>query len=294
MNSNQKNPVESFRPKKKRVDGLTVFAYFMLAFWSFLIIFVLGLAVMFSMKSSVELFQNPWSLPTSFATIAANFKKAWFTSSMGRFLLNSVMIISVSLTVTLLTSAMASYVLTRFKFPGNRFLMTLLITGMGVPIQLLLIPLYKLVSSMGLADSYVGLVIVYSTSSIPFTAYVLSGFFSSIPSDVIDSALIDGASQHRLFWSIVMPLAKPGLIAVTSFNFTWVWNEYMIALVLTSKKTLRTISLGMYALQGSMTYTVDWGALFAGVVIMLIPATILFVLLNKYIISGVTVGAVKG
>lgn len=295
MNSNRNAAIApAVRKRRKPIDGLKVFTWIMLGFWTLLICGVLAIAISFSFKSSVEIFQNPWAPPTTIETAVRNYVKAWSTSQMGTYLFNSIIIVTASLIITLLVSAMAAYVLTRFQFWGKKFLTASLILGMGVPLQLMVIPLYKLLSTFAMTDTYQGLVIVYATVCIPFTAFVLTGFFSSIPGDVIEAATMDGCTQNRLFWKIVMPLAKPGLIAVTSFNFVWIWNEYLLALVFTSKKSLRTISLGMYALQGSMTYTVDWGALFAGVVIMMIPAAIIFVLLNKYIISGVTVGAVKG
>ena len=295
MNSNAET-IKPLRPIKRRkpADGLKIFTWILLSFWTLLICGVLAIAISFSFKSSVEIFQNPWTPPTSLETMIRNYVKAWSTSQMGTYLFNSVVIVSASLIITLLVSAMSAYILTRFRFWGRKVLTASLVLGMGVPLQLMVIPLYKLLSTFAMTDTYRGLVIVYATVCIPFTVFVLMGFFSSIPSDIIEAATVDGCSQNRLFWKIVMPLAKPGLIAVTSFNFVWIWNEYLLALVFTSKKALRTISLGMYALQGSMTYTVDWGALFAGVVIMVVPAAIIFVLLNKYIISGVTVGAVKG
>lgn len=295
MNSNTA-AVKKYHPVKHRkpVDGLKIFTCLVIGFWTLLICGVLAIAISFSFKSSVEIFQNPWSMPTSLDTMVRNYVKAWSTSQMGTYLFNSVVIVSSSLVITLLISSMAAYILTRFRFWGRKVLTASLVLGMGVPLQLMVIPLYKLLSAFAMTDTYRGLVIIYATVCIPFTVFVLMGFFSSIPSDIIEAATVDGCSQNRLFWRIVMPLAKPGLIAVTSFNFVWIWNEYLLALVFTSKKSLRTISLGMYALQGSMTYTVDWGALFAGVVIMVVPAAIIFVLLNKYIISGVTVGAVKG
>jgi ABC-type glycerol-3-phosphate transport system permease component len=280
--------------KNKPLDGLKVFARIALAFWTLLIVCILLLVVLYSFKTSKEIFLDPWALPTSIANVIRNYVKAWSTSQMGVFLFNSLFIVSSSLIITLLVSAMAAYILSRFKFRGRNILTASLVLGMGVPLQLMIIPLYKLQSSLALTDTYQGLVIVYATVCIPFTVFVLMGFFSTIPTDIIEAAIVDGCGQNHLFWIIAMPLAKPGLIAVTSFNFVWIWTEYLLALVFTTKKSLRTISLGMYALQGSMTYAVDWGALFAGVVIMAVPSAVIFVLLNKYIISGVTVGAVKG
>jgi ABC-type glycerol-3-phosphate transport system permease component len=288
-----KNKDAVVRPGRP-VDGLKIFTWAALVFWMVMIIGVLSIAVSFSFKSSVEIFQNPWSPPSTMKTALRNYLKAWSTSQMGVYLFNSLLIVSTSLIITLVVSAMAAYILARFRFPGRNLLKALLVLGMGVPLQLMLIPLFKLQSVFSLTDTYQGLVTVYVTVCIPFTVFVLMGFFSTIPTDIIEAAIVDGCSQNRLFWIIAVPLSKPGLIAVTSFNFVWIWNEYLLALVFTSKKSLRTISLGMYALQGSMTYTVDWGALFAGVVIMVVPAAVIFVLLNKYIISGVTVGAVKG
>lgn len=293
MNSDHKAVAQGYK-NKKRVDGLKVFTWIIVILWTILICGVLAITIMLSLKSSVKIFQNPWSLPDSFEDIVKNYTKAWVTSQMGTYLFNSVIIVSISLMLTLIVSAMASYILTRFNFWGRKFLTVVLLLGQGIPLQLMLIPLYKMLSNFGMVDTYPGLIIVYATACIPFTVYVLTGFFSTVPGEVIEAATIDGCSQNRLFWEIVIPLVKPGLIAVTSFNFTWMWNEYLLALVFTSSKSLRTISLGMYSLQGSMTFTVDWGALFAGVVIMLIPAAVVFGLLNKYVISGATIGAVKG
>lgn len=293
MNSDHKAVAQGYK-NKKRVDGLKIFTWIIVILWTILICGVLAITIMLSLKSSVKIFQNPWSLPDSFEDIVKNYTKAWVTSQMGTYLFNSVIIVSISLMLTLIVSAMASYILTRFNFWGRKFLTVVLLLGQGIPLQLMLIPLYKMLSNFGMVDTYPGLIIVYATACIPFTVYVLTGFFSTVPGEVIEAATIDGCSQNRLFWEIVIPLVKPGLIAVTSFNFTWMWNEYLLALVFTSSKSLRTISLGMYSLQGSMTFTVDWGALFAGVVIMLIPAAVVFGLLNKYVISGATIGAVKG
>jgi len=297
MNTNELKASEivpEYKRKRKPVEGIHIVAGFVLTFWTLLILSVILLTFMFSLKTSVEIFQDPWALPTSLAMALRNYDKAWSIARMGTYLLNSTFIVSVSLMISLVVSAMAAYVLTRFNFKGSKLLLICLILGMGVPLQLMVIPLYRQMAFFSLVDTYIGLVIIYATVCIPFTVFVLTGFFSSIPSDIIEAATVDGSSQNRLFWTILMPLAQPGLIAVTSFNFVWIWNEYLLALVFTTRPTLRTISLGMYALQGSMTYTVDWGALFAGVVIMIVPAAIIFLLMNKYIVSGVTVGAVKG
>jgi len=189
---------------------------------------------------------------------------------------------------------MMAHALTRFEFKFRKPLLSLLIFSIAVPTQLLLIALYAQLMGVRMVNTRIGLILVYSALWLPFTLFVLTGFFRTIPKELEESAIIDGCGEFRLFLQIMVPLVQPGLICVCVFNFVSMWNEYMLALVLASRQSLRTISLGMYALRDAMMYSSNWGGLFAAIIIMLIPAAIIFITLQKYLIQGLTAGALKG
>jgi len=270
-----------------RVPATTV-----LVLWTAFTIFAFLWIVMSSFKGNQELFASAWSLPTTLHF--ENYVKAWSVVRMGDFFLNSLVVVSISTAAIVAVSAPASYVLSRVPFPGREVVSNTFIIGMGVPYQLLLVPLFILLTRIKLVDTLPGLITVYVALSLPFTVFLLTGFFRSLPSELEDSAAIDGASEYQIFYRVMLPLASPGIITAAIFNFIGLWNEYMLALVMINDQDKRTLSLGLYSLQGSMQYTADWVGLFAGVVIVMVPTLILFVVLSERVIEGITLGATKG
>jgi len=212
---------------------------------------------------------------------------------MGTYFLNSVGVVFVSVFIILLVSAPASYVLSRVKFRGNNLITLFFTAGMGIPIPLLFIPLFIILTTIKQINTLPGLGILYISFSIPFTVFMLTGFFGSLPNELEEAAIIDGCSDFQVFWRVMLPLASPGLITAAIFNFISLWNEYQVALVFVSEPNNRTLSLGLYSLQNAMQYTGDWVGLMAGVVIIMIPTIILYVFLSEKMISGITMGAVK-
>ncbi len=267
-------------------------AHIILGIWSILILSILWIAVINSFKTSAEIYANILALPSHLHF--ENYRNALINSQLYRFFFNSVIIVGSTLVILTVICAMAAYVLSRFKFRGRQALITSIIFGMSVPELLLIIPLYSMLSKMNLLDTKFCLILIYVSLCIPFTIYVLIGHYNALPNEVREAAIVDGCSESKTFWKIMFPLSKPGLFAVASFNFVWMWNEYLLAMVFTTSKESRTMAFGMYALQNSMTFTIDYGALFAGIVLMIVPAAIIFMTFHKYIISGVTVGAIKG
>ena len=172
-------------------------------------------------------------------------------------------------------------------------LTTYVILGMGIPIPLLYIPLFSLLTNLGLADSLLGLTIVFVATSIPFTVYLLTGFFSGIPSAISDAAIMDGCTSWQLFAKVLLPLSRSGLITAAIFNTIWLWNEYQLTIVLITTQDEKTLPLGLFALQNSTQYSGNWTQLFAGVTIVVIPTLIAFIFLSEKIIAGMTAGAVK-
>jgi raffinose/stachyose/melibiose transport system permease protein len=268
--------------------------YSILIGWSALTIFIFSWLLLSSLKTNVEIFGSPWAFPaTPFAAFAANFGKAWNLSKMGAYFGNSVVVTSLSVLLVLAVSAPAAYALARIRFFGNAFLSFYFIAGLGLPLQLILIPLFVLLTRLGLANTLQGLILTYVAVSIPFTILLLTGFFRTLPTELEDAAAIDGCSEFGIFWRIMLPLAVPGLLTAAILNFVIIWNEFLLALLIIKKDALRTMPLGIYSLRYSMQYTADWSALFAGVVIVLVPNFLFYLMFSDRVASGITLGSGK-
>ena len=212
---------------------------------------------------------------------------------MQLYFFNSILVVLASVFVVVAVSAPAAYVLSRVPFIGNSAVSYYFIAGMGLPFQLILVPLFVMLSKIGLADSLEGLILVYVGVSIPFTVLLLTGFFKTLPVELEDAASVDGCSDFGIFWKVMMPLGTPGLITAAIFNFISIWNEYLLAMLIINSDKLRTLPLGVMNIRYSMQYTADWTALFAAVVIVIIPNFLLYIFLSDRIMSGLTLGVGK-
>jgi N-acetylglucosamine transport system permease protein len=245
-----------------------------------------------SLKTSLELFTNPW-LPTM-KPQWSNFLDAWTKANIGRYFINSVFVTAVTMFLILLIGSMAAYALSRFVFKGREILQTAFISGMMFPVFLGIVPLFLLLAKLNMLDNYFGLITVYVAYSLSFTIFVLTGFFKSLPHELAEAGLIDGCSQFTVFWRIMLPLAKPGLIAAGIFNFFGIWNEYPLALVIINTSDLRTLPLGIANLVMQQQYETNWGALFASLVIVMVPSLLVYLFFQRQITEGLTAGALKG
>ncbi len=264
----------------------------LLLVWTFLVVFPFLWMLMTAFKSDQEILFSPWRFPHHLYW--DNFARAWNSAHIGRYFLNTLIVLSGSLTGTLLISAMASYVLARFDFPGKNFLFILFIAGLMFPVFLALVPLFFLVQDLHMAGTYQGLILVYIAYSLPFTIFFMTGFFKTLPTEVAEAAIIDGASQYRVFFDIMLPMAKPGLIAMGIFNFIGQWNQFLLPLVLMPNAHRYLLSQGLAALAIQQGYQNDYGALFAALVITMLPTLVVYVLFQKRLESGLTAGALKG
>lgn len=211
-----------------------------------------------------------------------------------RYFKNSILYTVAGCAGVIVLAAPASYVMANYVFKGRRLLQTAYISTMGIPGVMLMIPLFMIVSKLQLNKSVFLLMVIYICISTPFTIFYLSGFFSTIPSSIQEAALIEGCSHIKAFWKVVFPVAQPGIVTVTIFNFISLWNEYMWALIFANTGERRTLALGLQAIVDSMRYSGDWSGLFAAVVIVIVPTFIMFILLSEKIMGGMTGGAVKG
>lgn len=285
---NTKNQV----PSRKLLPNLPY--YTILVLWAIVTITVFVWVVSSSLKTNKEVFKDPWALPsTPLTSGVANYLKAWEVSHMQVYFLNSVMVVIASVLIIVIVSAPAAYVLSRIPFFGSEPITYYFIAGMGMPFQLILVPLFVLLNKLSLSNTLQGLTLVYIGVSIPFTVLLLTGFFRTLPMDLEDAAAIDGCSDFEIFWKVMMPLGAPGLITAAIFNFISIWNEYLLAMLIINSDKLRTLPLGVMNIRYSMQYTADWTALFAAVVIVIIPNFLLYIFLSDRLISGLTLGAGK-
>jgi N-acetylglucosamine transport system permease protein len=287
----------------RRLLGLAL-TYLALGPYSLLILFPLAWLSYTSLKTTPEIFENAWALPKEPQWV--NFRNAWYGQSgepgLGPYFVNSIWITVVSVTLILTLSAMATYALTRFRFRGADALLNLFISGMVFPVFLAVVPLFLLLNQTripvlapkGFVNHYAGLVAVYVAYSLPFTVFVLSGFFRSLPRELEEASAIDGASRWQTFLRVMLPLARPGLIVAGVFNVIGIWNEYPLALVLLSDRTRYTLPLGLAQITQRQQYSADWGALFAALFLVMLPTMIVYLFFQKQISEGLTAGAVKG
>lgn len=266
--------------------------YVFLIFWSLITIFIFLWLTQSSFKTNREVFGSPWTLPaTPLSAAEANYGKAWNLSHMSVYFSNSVIVTLFAVLAVVLVSAPAAYVLSRVNFPGSTFVSYYFIAGLGLPYQLILVPLFVMLARFHLADTLQGLILTYVGVSIPFTILLLTGFFRTLPTELEDAGAIDGCSEFGIFWKVMMPLAGPGLFTAAIFNFVSIWNEFLLAKLIVSNDALKTLPLGVMNIRLSMQYTADWSALFAAVVIVIIPNFLVFLVLSERIMAGLTLGS---
>jgi ABC-type glycerol-3-phosphate transport system permease component len=299
--------------------------YAILGLW--LVIVVMPLVWVFanSVRSSREFVENPFGIPwvvsgapegaliagdpTPWESMVSNYRTAWVESNFSRYFLNSIIVTGASLLGILAFGAMAAYVLARFTFRGSTLLYLFFISGMMIPAQLVLIPLFFQFTTLSewgsavlrpfgyelhLHDSLSGLIIIYIALSLPFTILVLTGFFRTLPGTLREAAIIDGCGEAGVFWHIMLPLARPGMVTAAIFNFIGLWNEYLFALVIVNSEAKRTLPLGLASISMQAQYKTDFGLLFAALVIVLVPTILVYMVLQRRLTSGITVGALKG
>jgi len=259
--------------------------------WCAFSIFVFFWLIFCSFKTNREFFKDAWGIPDAFQW--QNYVKIFTEYDLGTNFKNSLEIVAISVFFIVLVSAPAAYVLSRCKFPGSRILSKFFTLGMGVPFQLMLVPLFFQMYSLGIVGSKLSLILVYIALSLPFTIFLMEGFFRSLPSVLEEAAYIDGCTPTKAFFSVMLPLGKPGLVTAAIFNFVSLWNEFLLALTFINDRKDYPLSVGLYALQGSLQYTGDWVALIAALVVITLPTLIIYLFLSRQIISGLTMGAVK-
>ena len=260
--------------------------------WAVIVIFPMIWMIYSSFKTDQELFFSPWAPPMELQW--DNFARAWTKAHVGDYLLNTLIVVIPALLLTLIISAMAAYVLARFEFVGRRFLFYMFLSGMLFPVFLALVPLFNLVNQLKMLNTFHGLILVYIAYSLPFTIFFLTGFFKTLPTEIEESAIMDGANPYQVFFKVMLPMASPGLISMGIFNFLGMWNQYVLPLVLISDESKYMLSQGLAFMLFKQFYENDWSALFAAITIIMVPTLIVYITFQKQIQDGITTGALKG
>ena len=269
--------------------------YIILLLWISFTFILLGWVLLASFSTTKEIFSN--QLLAS-GPHFENYVKAWVNSDVAGIFRNSLIYSVISCILLILICAPAAYVLARFVFPGNKLIQTGFVSAMGVPVVMILLPLFGIVANLGILNHVMSnavlLIFLYIGINVPYTTIFLMTFFGNLSRAFEEAAAIDGCPPTKTFWLIMLPMAQPGIITVTIFNFINIWNEYFISLIFANSDQLRPIAVGLYSMINSMKYTGDWAGMFAAVVIVFLPTFILYLFLSEKIIAGVTGGGVKG
>ena len=269
--------------------------YLILIIWITFTFVLLGWVLLASFSTTKEIFSN--KLLDS-GLHFENYVKAWINSDVAGIFRNSLVYSIISCTLLIIICAPAAYVLARFIFPGNKLIQTGFVSAMGVPVVMIVLPLFGIVANMGILNHVLSnavlLIFLYIGINVPYTTIFLMTFFSNLSRAFEEAAAIDGCPPTKTFWLIMLPMAQPGIITVTIFNFINIWNEYFISLIFANSDQLRPIAVGLYSMINSMKYTGDWAGMFAAVVIVFLPTFILYIFLSEKIIAGVTGGGVMG
>lgn len=258
---------------------------------------------MASIKENVEFYRNPWALPNGF--YFQNFIDAWESANMASYMLNSVIVTVVALILLIIIALPASYVLARFKFKSSKFWNVLFMAGLFINVNYIVVPIFlmlsgadrflnKTIGSTFFLNNIFVLALVYAATALPFTIYLLSGYFKTLAKDYEEAAYVDGAGYFRTMVQIIIPMAKPSIVTVILFNFLAFWNEYIISMTLLTKPEIKTLPVGLMNLMAAQRSAVQYGRMYAGLVIVMLPTLIMYMLVQKKLTQGMTVGGLKG
>lgn len=271
--------------------------YVLVTLWTLFTFVLIGWIIAASLATTKEIFQGKaLSFPSGLHF--ENYVKAWTSQNVSVFFLNSLGYASISTFLLILVAAPAAYAMSRFKFFINRPLQSGFVAAMGVPITMIILPLFGVVTQLQLLQQDITIrmlmIFLYVGINIPYTTIFLLTFFSNLSRSYEEAAAIDGCPPVRTFWKIMLPLAQPGIITVSIFNFINIWNEYFMSLIFANGDQQRPVAVGLYSMINAMRYTGDWAGMFAAVIIVFLPTFLIFIFLSEKIIAGVTGGGVKG
>ena len=246
---------------------------------------------MTSFKTTSQIFPSPFSFPTSLNL--QNYTDAWTTAGIGSYFVNTVIVVGSALVIVMILGAMCAYVLARFQFFGSRAIYYLMLAGLTFPIFLAIVPLFFTLKNFGILNTLPGLIITYVAFALPFTVFFLFSFFKALPDEIAEAAAIDGAGEWQTFFRIMLPMARTGFATVAIFNFLGLWNQFLIPVALNTNVDNYVLSQGMAAFASQAGYAVDFGQLFAAVVITVTPVLLVYIIFQRQLQGSVSQGTNK-
>ncbi|HIE03610.1 MAG TPA: carbohydrate ABC transporter permease [Candidatus Latescibacteria bacterium] len=271
-----------------------VVLYGLLVLWSMICLYPLIWMLSTSLKTMSEVAKNTMALiPEAFRW--ENYVEAWTKGNFGTYFKNSIVVTVTTLLLVLWTASMTAYAVAREDFPGRRLILFSLVATLFIPAEATLVPVFHIAKNLGLLNSLAGLIVVSTAGSQVVSIYLIQAYFRTIPKDLDDAAKIDGCNLFQTYWHVILPLAKPVLATVAILTFMGTWNAYLLPLAFTmSKPELRTLPVGLVAFQSGFAFSVNWPLLCAGAAISLMPIVVLYIFLQRYFVSGIAAGALKG
>jgi multiple sugar transport system permease protein len=247
-------------------------------------------ALLTSVRTQDEISLNGfWRIPT--ALTVDNFIEAWERGRVSRYLGNSFLITIPSLVATLFLSSLSAFALARYRFRGNTALYFMFVAGTMLPFQILLLPVFRLANTLHIYNTHWALIAIHTAFQMGFCTFVLRNFMRTVPTDILDAARVDGCSEFRIYWQIMLPLSLPSLAALATLEFTWIFNDYLWAIILVQDDALKPVTAGLASLQGQ--FTTNWPVITAGSLIAIVPTVVVFAFLQRYFIQGLTLGSGK-
>ena len=278
-----------FRGASPWRKAAVVLAEIAFGFYSLIIFYPLVNMILSSFKSTREIFQTPFALPTTFDF--GNYVTVWVKRGFGRYFFNSLWITATSMVFVLLFGSMAAYGVSRYKYKLSTLVYMLFLSGIMLPLKAAIIPLFILMKRLDLVNKPLSVILIFIAMGLPSTVFILSGFMKAIPMDLEYAARIDGCTEWGIYRRIVMPVVAPAVTLVTIYNAVPIWNDFFFPLVFLQSNKWKTLPVGLTSFFGQ--YSTDWGLLFTGLSIAIVPVLILYLFMAKYFIRGMTAGAVK-
>jgi N-acetylglucosamine transport system permease protein len=276
-------------PASERAFGTV--SHTVLIIWAAVVVLPLVWTLVTSFKTTREIFASPFSPPTSLTFV--NYVNAWTTAGIGNYFVNTVIVVGSALVIVMVLGAMCAYVLARFQFFGNRAIYYAMLAGLTFPVFLAIVPLFFTLQNFGLLNTLPGLTITYVAFALPFTVFFLFSFFRALPEEIAEAAAIDGAGEWATFFRVMLPMARNGMASVLIFNFLGLWNQFLIPVALNTNADNYVLSQGMANFASQAGYSVDYGALFAAVVITVAPVLVIYVIFQRQLQGSVSQGTNK-
>lgn len=274
-----------------RSSKIAILRYIPLYAWLLFLIALFGFAILASLSTTREIFSNTL---LSGGLKWSNYSSLFKNQEMARYFFNSTFYTVAACVGIVIIAAPAAYIVGRVNFFGKKLVNMMFISAMSIPGMLIAIPIFTLFTQLNLTGSVATLVLIYIATSVPYGVFLLSGFFSSIPRELEEAAAVDGCGTIRTFIKVIMPMAQPGIITLTIFNFMSIWNEYFYALIFANNPKTYTLALALQFIVQGFTNTGNYAGIFAAAMIVFLPTFILYIFISKKIVAGITVGAVKG